>query len=74
MANKLTSKLICLLSLLLISAALLFAALPPSSAATPIAVTVIGGDGVSHTINDITTMTPTVGPGGYKSNSQTQNR
>jgi hypothetical protein len=72
MINKLTFKNIFLLSLLLLSAALLFAALPQTSAAGPIPIIIIDADGVSHTINDITTMTSTAGAGGYKSNSQIQ--
>ena len=56
---------ICVLSLLVISAAFIFAALSTAHAAGPIALTVIGPDGSSYPINDITTMTPTVGWGGY---------
>lgn len=62
---------ICILSLLIISATFLFAAPPFVHAAGPLPITVIGADGTPHTINDITTMTPTIGPGGYKNTGST---
>jgi hypothetical protein len=65
------SKIICalLVSMLLTSTLLFFTALPQTKAA-PIPITVIGPDGTSYTINDITSVPYTVGSGGYKSNTQ----
>lgn len=66
--NKNTGKFICILTLIAICSVLLLAAAPPTLA-TPITIVVIGTDGVSHNV-DISTMTATIGAGGYKSNSQ----
>ena len=59
---------LCLFSILIIAASI-FAALPPARAAA-IPLTIIGSDGSSYPILDIKTLTPTIGSGGYKSNSQ----
>jgi hypothetical protein len=68
MKTKFAGKHIYLVPILLLVISFLFAALPSTQAA-PILVTVIGADGLSHEI-DITTLTATIGSGGYKSNSQ----
>jgi hypothetical protein len=58
---------ICLLTLLITSAAAIFSAMPSAQAAA-IPINVIGADSVSHPISDIATLTQTVGSGGYKNN------
>lgn len=59
-----------MVSLLIASAASLFVALPPVHAAT-ISIIVVGSDGQSHTISDISALTQTTGWGGYKNQGAT---
>lgn len=65
------SKIICalLVSMLLTSTVLFFTSLPQTKAA-PIPITVVGPDGTYHAITDITSLSYTVGSGGYRSNTQ----
>jgi hypothetical protein len=60
---------ICALTLLVVG--LGFFSILQSAQAAAIPVTVIGPDGVSHVINDITTLTATTGAGGYKNQGGT---
>ncbi len=71
MPNKKTILQITLSILLLTTATVLLAALHSAQAADPISITVIGADGVSHPVANITTMTQTVGSGGYKNQGAT---
>jgi hypothetical protein len=70
LANRKTIKHSLIIISLAFATMLLLAAIPLTSAAGPIPITVIGSDGVLHPITDITTLTATVGSGGYKSNNQ----
>jgi hypothetical protein len=60
---------ICALTLLVVGFGFFSILQPVQAAAIP--VTVIGPDGISHVINDITTLTPTTGAGGYKNQGGT---
>ena len=60
---------ICLLTLLISTAAAIFAM--PTVQAAPISINIIGADGVTHPISDISTLTQTVGSGGYKNQGAT---
>jgi hypothetical protein len=60
-----------ILTIIILATTLVISTLPATQAAGPISISIIGPDGTSYPISDITTMTLTVGSGGYKNQGAT---